>query len=272
MSSSPAIPITKLSQPLLPASDPSTPVYVLVSCGSFSPVTNLHLLLFEQAKNYLMFTNSSPLDIVGGLMSPVHDAYGKKSLIPAPHRLRMCQLACKDSTWINVSEWELRQSGWSRTALTLEALEKHLNSMDLFTPKRPITCLLLCGADLVESFAVPDLWLSSDIELILSRGLAVLERSGCDLPAFIHNHELLNKYKQNIHLIPQTITNNISSTSVRNLIQQNLSIRYLVPYAVEQYIWEKELYGWNKEIQMKRKQNYVTLVNEKDNLEKKLRS
>lgn len=54
----------------------SKPLAVLVACGSFSPITNMHLRLFEEARNYLMIA-SKQLDVVGGLISPVHDAYGK---------------------------------------------------------------------------------------------------------------------------------------------------------------------------------------------------
>lgn len=32
-------------------------------------------------------------DVLGGYMSPVNDGYGKPGLLPAAHRLRMCELA-----------------------------------------------------------------------------------------------------------------------------------------------------------------------------------
>lgn len=54
---------------------------VLIECGSFSPITNLHLMLFEMNRDYLM-KETRQLDIVGGIISPVHDGYGKKSLVP----------------------------------------------------------------------------------------------------------------------------------------------------------------------------------------------
>ncbi|KAK9160518.1 hypothetical protein Syun_006859 [Stephania yunnanensis] len=44
---------------------------------------------------------------IGGYMSPVNDTYGKKGLIPANHRIQMCNLACRSSSFIMVDPWEL---------------------------------------------------------------------------------------------------------------------------------------------------------------------
>lgn len=64
----------------------------LVACGSFSPITFLHLRLFgtaliegisptetetEQARDWLS-QNEPDVVIIGGYLSPVSDAYGKK--------------------------------------------------------------------------------------------------------------------------------------------------------------------------------------------------
>jgi nicotinamide mononucleotide adenylyltransferase len=50
---------------------------VLLACGSFSPVTLLHLRIFEEAKNYLENEAHSHW-VVGGFMSPVHHHYPKQ--------------------------------------------------------------------------------------------------------------------------------------------------------------------------------------------------
>lgn len=60
-----------------------TPV-VLVACGSFSPVTYLHLRMFEMAKDFIrQHTN---FEIMGGYLSPVSDMYKKPGLLSANHR------------------------------------------------------------------------------------------------------------------------------------------------------------------------------------------
>jgi len=53
------------------------PRIVLVACGSFSPITFMHLRLFEQMKDY---GDIKGINIVGGYFSPVTDAYAKKGI------------------------------------------------------------------------------------------------------------------------------------------------------------------------------------------------
>lgn len=58
--------------------------------------------------------------VIGGLVSPVHDAYGKKDLVCATHRVAMLKLALETSDWIKLSDWEVKQEGWSRTRQTVQ--------------------------------------------------------------------------------------------------------------------------------------------------------
>lgn len=58
--------------------------------------------------------------VVGGIVSPVHDAYGKKELVPATYRCEMLKLALKSSNWIQISDWECSQETWSRTRRVLQ--------------------------------------------------------------------------------------------------------------------------------------------------------
>ncbi|KAJ1277529.1 hypothetical protein BS78_04G011500 [Paspalum vaginatum] len=44
---------------------------------------------------------------MGGYMSPVNDAYKKKDLLPAAHRIRFCQLASKISSFSMVDPWDV---------------------------------------------------------------------------------------------------------------------------------------------------------------------
>jgi nicotinamide mononucleotide adenylyltransferase len=65
-------------------SDPSKTPLLLVACGSFSPITYLHLRMFEMAADFVRFNNE--FEIVGGVLSPVSDAYKKAGLASAEHR------------------------------------------------------------------------------------------------------------------------------------------------------------------------------------------
>ena len=52
----------------------------------------------------------------------------------------------------------------------------------------------------------------------------------------------LARWRNNIHLIPQLIQNDVSSTKVRLFLRRGLSVRYLLPATVVDYIEENNLY------------------------------
>ncbi|KAK9160523.1 hypothetical protein Syun_006864 [Stephania yunnanensis] len=62
-----------------------------------------HVVSSELARDAL---ESEGYHFIGGYMSPVNGAYGKKGLIPANHRIQMCNLACRSSSFIMVDPWE----------------------------------------------------------------------------------------------------------------------------------------------------------------------
>ena len=64
--------------------DPSKTPLLLVACGSFSPITYLHLRMFEMAADYVKF--STQFELIGGYLSPVSDAYQKAGLASTEHR------------------------------------------------------------------------------------------------------------------------------------------------------------------------------------------
>lgn len=107
---------------------------------------------------------------------------------------------------------------------------------------------MLCGADVLESFVIPNLWKQDDIAEILGRyGLVCITRSGSDPYKFIHQSDLLWKYRKNIHVVPEWVTNEISATHVRRALRRGQSVRYLLPDDVVQYIQEHQLYNSDTE-------------------------
>jgi nicotinamide mononucleotide adenylyltransferase len=65
-------------------SNPERIPLVLIACGSFSPITYLHLRMFEMAADFAKF--NTEFEVVGGYLSPVSDAYKKAGLASAQHR------------------------------------------------------------------------------------------------------------------------------------------------------------------------------------------
>ncbi|OXB56783.1 hypothetical protein ASZ78_014679 [Callipepla squamata] len=195
---------------------------VLLACGSFNPITNMHLRLFELAKDYLHETGK--YKVIKGIISPVGDAYKKKGLISADHRVTMAKLATNNSDWVEVDDWESSQSEWLETVK------------------------LLCGSDVLESFGIPNLWKLEDItEIMQDYGLVCISRAGNSTQKFIYESDILWKYKNNIHLVEEWITNDISSTKIRRALRRGQSIRYLVPDVVRAYIEKNDLYSAESE-------------------------
>ncbi|XP_054360359.1 nicotinamide/nicotinic acid mononucleotide adenylyltransferase 3 isoform X2 [Mirounga angustirostris] len=90
---------------------------VLLACGSFNPITNMHLRLFEVARDHLHQTGM--YQVIGGIISPVNDNYRKQDLVAAHHRVAMARLALQTSDWVRVDPWESEQVQWMETVKVL---------------------------------------------------------------------------------------------------------------------------------------------------------
>nr|XP_053640904.1 nicotinamide/nicotinic acid mononucleotide adenylyltransferase 1-like isoform X2 [Cherax quadricarinatus]XP_053640906.1 nicotinamide/nicotinic acid mononucleotide adenylyltransferase 1-like isoform X3 [Cherax quadricarinatus] len=108
----------------------------------------------------------------------------------------------------------------------------------------PVTVKLLCGADLLESFAKPGLWKDEDIEALVGKfGLVVITREGSNPYKFIYESDVLTRHQRNIHIVTEWITNEVSSTKVRRALRRGDSVKYLVQDSVIEYIYKNALYN-----------------------------
>lgn len=235
--------------------DESKSPLVLVACGSFSPITYLHLRMFEMALDAVC--DLTRFEVIGGYYSPVSDHYNKPGLAPAHHRVRMCVLACeRTSSWLMVDAWESLQPSYSRTATVLDHfnLEINIRRKGIATAsgrRRGVKIMLLAGGDLIESMGEPNVWLDGDLHHILGRyGCMIVERTGSDVRSFLLSHDILYEHRHNVLVIKQLIYNDISSTKVRLFIRRNMSVQYLVPSSVIRYIYEHKLYRENEPVKM----------------------
>ncbi|KAF2463112.1 Nucleotidylyl transferase [Lindgomyces ingoldianus] len=225
-------------------SDSSKTPLVLVSCGSFSPPTNLHLRMFEEAADYCEF--ETDFEVVGGFFSPVGDAYKKAGLASAHHRINMTRIAVQASSkWIGVDPWEPLHKEYLPTVKVLDHFDYELNEViggiETYTgEKRRIHVALLAGADLIQTMSTPGLWAQEDLDRILGHyGAFILERSGTDIDDALLS---LQQWRDNIRVIPQLIQNDVSSTKIRLFRKRGKSIRYYIPDNVVDYIYEHDLY------------------------------
>ncbi|KAK9449140.1 uncharacterized protein V1518DRAFT_417262 [Limtongia smithiae] len=220
---------------------------VVVACGSFSPITYLHLRMFEMAIDTVRETNM--FEVVGGYYSPVSDNYRKAGLVPARHRVRMCELACeRTSAWLMVDAWESLQPSYQRTAVVLDHFNYEINVRrggvkTKSGERRPCKIMLLAGGDLIESMGDPNVWADDDLHHILGRyGCLIVERTGSDVRSFLLSHDIMYEHRKNVIVIKQLIYNDISSTKVRLFIRRGMSVQYLLPNSVIRYIEEHGLY------------------------------
>lgn len=196
----------------------------------------MHLKIFEIAKHHLKIKKN--IHVEKGVISPTNDNYAaiKPSLSPSNHRLAMIQLALKDVNWIVCDDWETRQPHWVRTLAAL----KHYETVYGKNLK------LLCGADLIESFLVPNLWSDEHIEEIInSYGVVVLPRKGSNPWRLIHDSSKSEIFKRNsdqVDILDDFCPIDISSTMVRNAVKEGQPIDHLVNCDVAKYIEDKGLY------------------------------
>ncbi|XP_043851570.1 nicotinamide/nicotinic acid mononucleotide adenylyltransferase 3 isoform X2 [Dromiciops gliroides] len=235
---------------------------ILLACGSFNPITNMHLRLFEVARDHLHQTGM--YQVIEGIISPVNDSYGKKDLAAAKHRVAMVHLALQTSSWIRVDQWESEQKEWIET---VKVLRHHYSELLRSLPKRKeTTCSragseiptadiatptqtaapelkLLCGADVLKTFQTPNLWKDEHIQEIVEKfGLVCVSRAGHDLQQYISESAILTRYQHNIHLVKNVVQSDLSATFVRQALYEGQSVKYMLPDSVISYIKDHNLY------------------------------
>ncbi|KAF4119442.1 nicotinamide mononucleotide adenylyltransferase [Geosmithia morbida] len=219
--------------------DPNRVPLVLVACGSFSPITFLHLRMFPMARDH---ARNEGFDVIGGYLSVVSDAYKKRGLAPARDRIRMCDLATENaSKWLMVDPWEGESPTYIPTARVLDHFNYEINHVMggvecTDGTRRRAKIVLLAGADLIQTLSTPEVWDPRDVDHILGDyGVFVLERSGTALDSALAS---LKQWESNIHVV----SNDVSSTKVRLLLKRDMSVDYLIPDDVISYIYEHNLY------------------------------
>ncbi|KAL2354891.1 nicotinamide mononucleotide adenylyl transferase [Cryomyces antarcticus] len=234
--------------------DSSKTPLVLVSCGSFSPITFLHLRMFEMARDFVKLDTS--YEVVGGYLSPVGDAYKKLGLAAAEHRIKMCELAVS-SSWITVDPWEPLHKEYLPTADVLDHFDQEINKeggVETATGERKrVKVSLLAGADLMETMSTPGVWSPKDLDRILGNyGAFIIERAGTDAMEAVSTSSL-QRFQDNINIIPQMIKNDVSSTKIRLFLKKDLSVRYLIPDPVVKYIEAHGLYEESETLSQREK-------------------
>lgn len=191
--------------------------------GTFDPPHVGHLILAEEA--------CTRLDLRKVLFVPAGDPWRKteRDVTLAEHRLAMVRLMLGSDPHFEVSTLEMERAGPSYTVDTLEALhQQHGAGLELY---------FIVGEDALHDLSH---WKEPGRVVSLAR-LAVARRpagegwSDADLEAIVAG---LSE-----RVVPLSMpTVDISSTALRERARAGLSLRYLVPLSVEEYIRSHGLY------------------------------
>ncbi|MBO0461163.1 MULTISPECIES: nicotinate-nucleotide adenylyltransferase [Enterococcus] len=179
--------------------------------GTFNPVHLAHLVMAEQAGQNL------GLDHVCLMPSYQPPHVDEKPTIPAEHRLNMLELAIEDNPFLTIETIEIERGGKSYTYDTMKALTQNNPDTDYY---------FIIGGDMVEYLPK---WYKID-ELLTMVHFVGIHRRG---------YQVETPYPVIWVDVPEI---DLSSTKIRQKIQQGCSVRYLVPDKVLDYIQKEGLY------------------------------
>ena len=191
--------------------------------GTFDPVHNGHLILAEEARARLNLTEI--------IFVPAGHPWLKadRPISPAEHRLQMLRLAIADKPYFKLSTLEIERAGPSYTIDTITELQGQLGrGNELF--------FILGWGSLAE---LPQ-WRDA-VRLIKLCYLVAVPRPGYSLPDIKALETVIPGLSQRVVLMDKPEID-ISASEIRNRVAQGLSIRHLVPDAVDRYIKQQRLY------------------------------
>lgn len=179
--------------------------------GTFDPPHLGHLIIAEEVRIKL------GLEEIWFIPSytPPHKKDANSS---ADDRIAMLQCAIKGNPFFKINIIEVERLGKSYTIDTMEALRASNKDVDFY---------FIIGGDMVEYLPY---WNRID-ELVELVHFVGVKRTGYTLNAIYPIEEV------DIPVI------NISSTMIRNRLAKRISVKYLIPDAVEIMIKERQLYA-----------------------------
>ena len=184
--------------------------------GTFNPPHMGHLITLESVRDQLKFDevlfvpSSHPPNKPHSALASGHD------------RFEMTSLALRGNSSFKVSDIELRRRGFSYTVDTLKQLATEYSGAELY---------FIMGADNYSEF---ESWKNPQ-EILTYADIVVMSRPGWDTASG------KNIFSRSIQFLNVPLIG-ISGTDVRRRIKLGRSVRYLVPGAVEEYIFQRNLY------------------------------
>ena len=182
--------------------------------GTFDPIHVGHLI---EAQYVREIRDLDKIIFIPAYISP-HKT--DKVTSNAADRLNMLKLAIEDVPYFEYSDIEINNSVVSYTIDTLKVLKKRYDEIEL-----------IIGFDNIKKF---DTWKAPDSIFKLCNVIVIKREPSDELRP-------RNKY-MDMAIYTRTPQIDISSTQIRERVQNNLPINFLVPEKVNKYILENNLY------------------------------
>lgn len=191
--------------------------------GTFDPIHYGHLMLAQNALDTFL------LDEI--LFVPSGTPWLKEStkVLSKNKRVSMTGIAIEDNPDFALSTIEIDREGNSYSYETVEELKKEQPDTDFY---------FIMGAD---SLLEIERWKHPD-RLMADCTLLVAVRDDCDKEGLKKQIAYLtDKYQADIRILPANRMD-ISSTRIRQMIQEGKSVRYMLPDQVIRFIQKNHLY------------------------------
>ena len=182
--------------------------------GTFDPIHLGHLITAQSVKE---LRNLEKIIFIPAFISP-HKSDVKTS--SPKDRLNMIKIAVESIPFFDYSDMEVKKGGISYSVDTLRELKEEYSELEL-----------IIGYDNIFTFHT---WKEPD-EIIKLAKIIVLKRKSSHPPQFEDKY-----YHQAVFV--QTRGIEISATDIRERVKNGLTINFLVPPDVMEYIYKQKLY------------------------------
>ncbi len=194
---------------------------LLLFGGTFDPVHNGHILLLKEAINSVI----PDIVIIMPTGIPPHKAFNDTD---SDIKLKMCEAFLPLFDNILIDKTEIERQGKSYTVHTIEYLKNKYKNYEIY---------ISMGSDMLLIFRQ---W--KEYKAILKNAVLVVHcREHDDIIALNNFSKELEEEGAKIIMVDAKIVE-ISSTQIRNLVNENKSINALVPKKVQEIIKEYNLY------------------------------
>ncbi len=197
--------------------------------GTFDPIHNAHLYIAYEAKEQL------DLDEVIFMPAGKQPLKAENIVTDSKLRYEMVKIATETFDEFSVSSYEIEKGGLS---FTYETLQHFKGASDVKNEENEL--FFITGADCLFSI---EKWKSVQ-EIFSLATLVVFARGGINKKELIREKEIIEEKYNGKIIILDLKELEISSTDIRERVNQNKRIDFFVPPKVADIIYEKGLYHY----------------------------